>query len=92
MVARFPAHQWDSTLPAAPPLPSLTGLLPGLAAPTLILGGALDVAGYRDIAAVLAREIPDAERQEFDACGHLLNLEQPVEFIGGLLRFLACYA
>ena len=92
MVARFPAHQWDNALPAAPPLPSLTGFLPGLAAPALILGGALDVAGYRDIAAVLGGEIPNAERQEFDGCGHLLNLERPARFTGLLLGFLARHA
>lgn len=92
MVARFPAHQWDAALPAAPRLPSLTGFLAGLAVPALILGGALDVAGYREIAAVLATEIPNAERQEFADCGHLLNLERPAEFTGRLLRFLACSA
>ena len=92
MVARFPAHQWDNTLPAAPSLPSLTAFLPGLAAPALILGGALDVSGYRDIAAVLEREIPNAERQEFADCGHLLNLERPAEFTGRLLGFLARHA
>ena len=92
MVARFPAHQWDDGLPAAPALPSLTGFLAGLAAPTLILGGALDVAGYREVAAVLAREIPNAERQEFAGCGHLLNLERPAEFNARLLDFLACHA
>ena len=91
MVARFPAHQWGDG-GSAPPLPSLTGLLAGLAAPALILGGALDVAGYRDIAALLEREIPNAERQEFAGCGHLLNLERPAEFTGRLLRFLACSA
>ncbi|HXJ25300.1 MAG TPA: alpha/beta fold hydrolase [Streptosporangiaceae bacterium] len=92
MVARFPAHQWDSALPAAPQLPPLTGFLPRLVAPALILGGALDVAGYREIAGVLAQEIPGAERQEFAGCGHLLNLERPAEFTGRLLRFLACHA
>jgi 3-oxoadipate enol-lactonase len=89
MVDRFPAHQWDIALPAAPQLPSLTGFLPRLATPALILGGALDVAGYRHIAAVLAKEIPNAERQEFAGCGHLLNLERPAEFTGRLLQFLA---
>jgi pimeloyl-ACP methyl ester carboxylesterase len=92
MVERFPAHQWGAGGAAAPPLPSLTGFLAGLGAPALILGGALDVAGYRDIAAVLEREIPGAERQEFTGCGHLLNLERPAEFTGRLLRFLACHA
>jgi pimeloyl-ACP methyl ester carboxylesterase len=92
MVARFPAHQWDSALPATAPLPSLTGFLPGLATPALILGGSLDVAGYRDIAAVLEREIPNAERTEFTGCGHLLNLERPAEFTGLLLGFLTRHA
>ena len=92
MVARFPAHQWDAAVPAAPQLPSLTGFLPRLATPALILGGALDAAGYRHIAAVLAKEIPNAERQEFAGCGHLLNLERPAEFTGRLLNFLACSA
>jgi 3-oxoadipate enol-lactonase len=92
MVARFPAHQWDAALPAAPQLPSLTGFLPGLATRALILGGALDVAGYREIAAVLAQQIPNAERREFAGCGHLLNLERPAEFTGRLLSFLACSA
>jgi pimeloyl-ACP methyl ester carboxylesterase len=92
MVARFPAHQWDAAVPAAPQLPSLTGFLPGLTTPALILGGALDVAGYREIAGVLARQIPNAERQEFAGCGHLLNLERPAEFTGRLLKFLAGHA
>ena len=92
MAARFPAHQWRDDRATAPQLPSLTGYLTGLAAPALILGGALDVAGYRDTAAVLAREIPNAERHEFAGCGHLLNLERPAEFTGRVLSFLACSA
>ena len=93
MVGRFPAHQWGDGGSARRRCRPLTGLLAGLAAPALILGGALDVAGYRDIAALLEREIPNAERQELADCGHLLNLERPAEFTGagcwqlpGLLR------
>jgi 3-oxoadipate enol-lactonase len=87
MVGRFPAHQWRDG-PAATPLPSLTSYLSTLPARTLILNGALDVPGYREIAAVLHREIPDAARHEFPDAGHLLNLEQPGRFNGHLLRFL----
>jgi 3-oxoadipate enol-lactonase len=88
MVARFPAHQWAGR-PATPPLPSLVNCLATLAAPTLVLSGALDVPGYREIASVLHREIPGAQRREFPGAGHLLNLEQPAEFTGRLLAFLA---
>jgi 3-oxoadipate enol-lactonase len=87
MVGRFPAHQW-ADVPAAAPLPPLTGHLSTLPARTLIMNGALDVPGYREIASVLHREIPGAQRQEFPAAGHLLNLEQPERFNRLLLRFL----
>jgi 3-oxoadipate enol-lactonase len=87
MVERFPAHQWVEG-PAAAALPSLTGYLRTLRPPTLILNGAFDVPGYREIATVLHREIPNAERHEFPDAGHLLNLEHPAEFNAHLLRFL----
>jgi pimeloyl-ACP methyl ester carboxylesterase len=88
MVDRFPAHQWTDA-PAAEPLPSLTGCLSTVAARTLVLNGALDDPGYREIAAVLHREIPYAARQEFPGAGHLLNLEQPERFNRHLLSFLS---
>jgi 3-oxoadipate enol-lactonase len=87
MVGRFPAHQWAEG-PAAAPLPSLTGYLSTVRAPALILNGALDVPGYREIATVLHSEIPNAEHHELPDAGHLLNLERPAEFNAHLLRFL----
>jgi 3-oxoadipate enol-lactonase len=88
MVDRFPAHQWTDA-PAAEPLPPLTGYLSTVAARTLVMNGALDDPGYREIASVLHREIPGAQRQEFPDAGHLLNLEQPERFNRQLLGFLA---
>jgi 3-oxoadipate enol-lactonase len=87
MVGRWPAHQWTDG-PAAPPLPPLTGCLGTLSVPVLVMNGALDVPGYREIASVLHRELPGAARQEFPDAGHLLNLEQPERFNRRLLRFL----
>jgi pimeloyl-ACP methyl ester carboxylesterase len=87
MVDRFPAHQWTD-VPAAVPLPPLAGYLSTLPTRTLIMNGALDDPGYREIASVLHREIPGAQRQEFPGAGHLLNLEQPERFNRLLLRFL----
>jgi pimeloyl-ACP methyl ester carboxylesterase len=88
MVGRWPAHQWADG-PAAPPLPSLAGCLGTLRVPALVMNGALDVPGYREIASVLHREIPGARRQEFPDAGHLLNLERPARFNEELLSFLA---
>lgn len=88
MVGRWPAYQWAGG-PATPPLPSLTGCLAALLVPALVMNGALDVPGYREIAAVLRREIPGARRHEFPDAGHLLNLERPARFNEDLLSFLA---
>jgi 3-oxoadipate enol-lactonase len=88
MVARFPAHQWADA-PQADALAPLTSQLSTLPTRTLILNGALDVPGYREIASVLQREIPGAAREEFPDAGHLLNLEQPERFNRYLLEFLA---
>jgi non-heme chloroperoxidase len=88
MVGRWPAYQWADG-PAAPPLPSLTGCLSALRLPALVMNGALDVPGYREIASLLHREIPGARRQEYPDAGHLLNLEQPARFNEDLLSFLA---
>lgn len=87
MVGRFPAYQWADG-PAAEPLPPLAGYLPALPQPVLILNGALDAPGYREIAAALQAAVPRAERQEFADAGHLLNLEQPEQFNQRLLTFL----
>ena len=88
MVRRWPAYQWAGG-PATPPLPSLTGRLAALRVPALVMNGALDVPGYREIASVLHREIPGARRQEFPDAGHLLNLERPARFNEDVLGFLA---
>jgi pimeloyl-ACP methyl ester carboxylesterase len=87
MVGRFPAYQWAGG-PAAEPLPPLAGYLPALPQRVLILNGAHDAGGYREIAAALTAAVPRAERQEFADAGHLLNLEQPERFNHRLLTFL----
>ncbi len=88
MVRRWPAYQWAGG-PATPPLPSLAGRLGTIRVPALVMNGALDVPGYREIASVLHGEIPGARRQEFPDAGHLLNLERPARFNEDVLSFLA---
>ncbi|KGN42574.1 alpha/beta hydrolase [Knoellia aerolata DSM 18566] len=48
-----------------------------LRVPTLVVAGAHDVAHHRDVATLLAREIPGAELVELPWAGHLPALERP---------------
>lgn len=87
MVAAYRAPHWQDG-PATPALPPLAASLGDVRTPTLVLGGAWDVAGYREIAGVIADTVPGARRHEFPTAGHLLNLEQPEAFNAVLLDFL----
>lgn len=88
MVEEFPAHQWRPG-PAADPLPPVSETLESVSAPTLVVTGALDVAGYREIGRVLADRLPDATLVELAGVGHVVNLEDPVTVNGHLAAFLA---
>ncbi|EAP99294.1 hydrolase, alpha/beta fold family protein [Janibacter sp. HTCC2649] len=57
-------------------------------APTLVVAGAHDVAHHRDIATLLAREVPGAELVELAWAGHLPSLERPDETTALLLQHL----
>ena len=59
-----------------------------ISAPTVVVSGAHDVAHHRDIAALLAREVPGAELVELDWAGHLPALERPDETAALLLASL----
>ena len=56
-----------------------------VAVPTLVVSGGHDVAHHRDIATLLAREIPGAELVELPRAGHLPAVERPDE-VTALLR------
>lgn len=59
-----------------------------IAAPTLVIGGDLDVSmPWQDHGAVLASAIPHASAIQFPAA-HLSNVEQPRSFAAALLGFL----
>jgi pimeloyl-ACP methyl ester carboxylesterase len=60
------------------PEPERVHVDPGaVAVPTVVVSGAHDVAHHRDVAALLAREIPGAELVELEWAGHLPALERP---------------
>jgi pimeloyl-ACP methyl ester carboxylesterase len=59
-----------------------------VAVPALVVAGAHDVAHHRDIATLLAREVPGAELVELAWAGHLPSLERPDETAALLLARL----
>ncbi|WP_308738190.1 alpha/beta fold hydrolase [Knoellia flava] len=69
-----------------PPQPERVEVDPAdVAAPTLVVSGAHDVQHFRDLAVLLARDIPGAVLVELDWAGHLPALERPHDTVA-LLR------
>ena len=54
--------------------------LAGVTAPALVLGGARDVAGYREIAQRIGAALPHGRLEVAGEAGHMLNLESPEWF------------
>ena len=57
--------------------------------PTLVLVGEHDTEDFREIADILAREIPDSEYFLIEDAGHMSNMENPKRFNELLTDFLA---
>lgn len=55
----------------------LSGLLPHITVPTLLIWGGLDVRSPLEVARSFAEAIEDSELVVIDGAGHLSNLEQP---------------
>jgi 3-oxoadipate enol-lactonase len=76
MLAAYSGWHWqhdDVQAPAAP----IIDRLETIATPALVLSGDRDVAGYREIAAVLAARLPKARLVRYPDSGHMLTMEQP---------------
>lgn len=72
-----------------PPSPRRVQVEPGdIAVPTVVVSGARDLDLFREIAAVLVREIPGAEAVELEWAGHLPSLERPDAVLALLLDVL----
>lgn len=86
MVGGYSGWHWQAPGRGARIAP--VGPLGQVATPTLVLSGDRDVGGYRDIAGVLARELPKAELLRLAGVGHMMNLEDPARFDAALTGFL----
>jgi len=62
--------------------------LEGIAVPALVAVGERDVAGFREMSAVLARRIPGAAYHVVANAGHMVTMEQPVAINDLLTGFL----
>ena len=69
--------------------PDVTGLLPGIGIPTLVIGGEEDDISNPEIMGEMADSIPDARHVTLSGAAHLSNLEAPARFNDALGEFLA---
>jgi 3-oxoadipate enol-lactonase len=87
MVSRYSGWHWaqaDMQLPG----PDVRGRLGVVKPPVLVLSGEQDVAGYREIASVIASAVPRGRLVEIAGAGHVVNLEQPAEFNTRVIDFI----
>ena len=86
MLADYSGWHWhaDDMQAAAP---AIIDRLESIAAPARVLSGDHDVAGYRDIARVIASRLPDARLVAFPEGGHMLTMELPHEVNAEIARF-----
>lgn len=87
ILSEYSGFHWreaDPHLPAPSPLEAL-----GEARfRTLILSGALDLAGYREIAEILAARLPQARLLRLEDAGHMLAMERPTAVAEAIRGFL----
>jgi pimeloyl-[acyl-carrier protein] methyl ester esterase len=86
MIARYPGN--DLRQPPAPAQPGAGIALDSLAAPTLVLSGAHDLASRRHAARQLTARLPDAELAVVPGAGHLPNLDNPQTYSRLCRQFL----
>jgi pimeloyl-ACP methyl ester carboxylesterase len=72
--------------------PDVTGLLPTISCPSLVVVGEGDVITPVDDARLLFARIPNARLEVIESAGHLSNLDQPDRFTLVVERFLRDHA
>jgi 3-oxoadipate enol-lactonase len=83
VVARYAGHD----LLQPPPRRARSPLLSSIAAPTLVLNGALDSPARREAGRLLRAAIPDARLVALPAAGHLALLDDPVAYAQAIVAF-----
>jgi 3-oxoadipate enol-lactonase len=76
MVDDYSGMHWTEHDPHGPQ-PDCRPLLDRIAAPTTVVVGALDVLCFREMADVLAAEVPRARKIVIPDAGHMVNMEAP---------------
>ena len=89
MVDDYSGWHFLNDSPQRPLEPPAWERLASIATRTLVLVGARDLADFRDIAARLTRDLPQAQSHVVEGAGHMLNLEAPARFHELVARFLA---
>jgi 3-oxoadipate enol-lactonase len=69
-----------------------TPLLPQISVPTLIVAGSEDTLIPREQTQQIHQGVTDSRLVVVQECGHMINLEQPLEFQNRVLQFLKEYA
>ncbi len=87
MVSRYSGWHW-SQVDVQLPGPDVRGGLASVRPPVLVISGEHDVAGYREIAAVIAASVPCGQLVKIAGAGHVVNLEQPAEFNARVIDFI----
>jgi len=78
-IQRYDGWHWENANPMRPFGLTEAGLA-DIAIPSLVLSGALDVEGYREIAQIVAAGLPAARLVVFADAGHMMNLDDPDGF------------
>lgn len=76
-VSDQPATEQNGAEAAPAPAPGEASALGSVTAPVLLISGAHDLPDFRDIAAQLAGQLPQARHMHLDWAGHLPNMERP---------------
>ena len=85
LILRNSADGVDVAIRAMRDRPDSTDLLPGIACPTMVIGGAEDAVVPPADGEALARQIPGAVSVTIDDAGHLPNIEAPVVFTEAMM-------
>lgn len=88
MLADYSGWHWREDDRQAP-APPIIDRLEVVDTPALVLSGARDVAGYREIARVLAERLPKARLVVYPDRGHMLTMEQPDAINAEIAAFAA---